>query len=182
MQQAEMSMSRVVIFSHGKGGDPYGDQLVKLMEVARAYGYEAVSVDYRDCATAGDRVERLRGILAGRDTREMVLVGQSMGGYVSAVVANEVPVKGMFLLSPAVYKPAPWYTVTTFAPRTERVAIVHGREDDVVPCANSKRYVEETGVGELYVVEDDHHLSHSDGYLVDRLALFLETLHTESRR
>ncbi len=47
-----------VIFSHGKESGPKGSKIQRLMAEAERLGLNTVSVDYRHCATASERVAR----------------------------------------------------------------------------------------------------------------------------
>lgn len=92
---AESPQNRLyVVFSHGKESGPFGRKIQGLMAVAEEIGLNTTSVDYRQCADAKDRVNLLHQTLSQLDIpmSRIVLVGSSMGGYVSAVVANEMPV------------------------------------------------------------------------------------------
>ena len=125
-----------VVFSHGKESGPMGSKIQRLMEEANRFGLKTISVDYRNCATASERVALLNDTLKQLDAppQQVVLVGSSMGGYVSTVVANNLPVAGLFLMAPALWMPAEEYTIQSYQPLTSKVEITHGFNDDVVPC------------------------------------------------
>ena len=101
-----------VVFSHGKESGPMGSKIQRLMEEANRFGLKTISVDYRNCATASERVALLNDTLKQLNAppQQVVLVGSSMGGYVSTVVANNLPVAGLFLMAPALWMPAEEYT------------------------------------------------------------------------
>ena len=131
-----------VVFSHGKESGPMGSKIQRLMEEANRFGLKTISVDYRNCASASERVALLNDTLKQLDAppQQVVLVGSSMGGYVSTVVANNLPVAGLFLMAPALWMPAEEYTIQSYQPLTSKVEITHGFNDDVVPCENSIRF------------------------------------------
>ena len=86
-----------IIFSHGKESGPWGTKINALAELVRARGLDLDSIDYQDLPNDPEaRVERLASI-AEAETQPVVLVGSSMGGYVSAVVSCRIPVAGLFL-------------------------------------------------------------------------------------
>ena len=72
------------VFSHGKESGPLGSKIERLMAVAEEQGLKAISIDYRECASADERVALLhkRLIKLNIPLNQVVLVGSSMGGYV----------------------------------------------------------------------------------------------------
>ncbi len=92
-------------FSHGKESGPWGSKIKRLAAVAKEYGYQVDSIDYTGLADPDLRVERLLSRLQGNSDGTIVLVGSSMGGYVSLVASEQVEVTGLFLLAPALYLP-----------------------------------------------------------------------------
>ena len=86
------------------------------------------------------RMEKLEGILAGRD--HLILVGSSYGGLMAAVYAclHEDRVKKLILLAPAL-------NLDSYQPCRKKklylpVTLFHGRQDEVVPwrwCGLSPR-------------------------------------------
>ena len=95
-----------IIFSHGKESGPWGSKITALAEIARKSAFpnsiDVESIDYTGTADPDERVELL-GKSLNRD--DLVLVGSSMGGYVSAVAAQQYAVRGLFLMAPAFYMP-----------------------------------------------------------------------------
>ena len=93
-----------VFFAHGKESGPWGSKIMALADLARKRGYRVESPDYSDLMDADKRVERLLG-LCGENGAD-VLVGSSMGGYVSTVASSVIKPKGLFLMAPAFLSPA----------------------------------------------------------------------------
>ena len=93
-----------VYFSHGKESGPWGSKIQRLASIASEHGCAVDSIDYRDLMDPDQRVERLRDILKKED-ESFILVGSSMGGYVSLVAAEDVKTHAVFLLAPALYIP-----------------------------------------------------------------------------
>ncbi len=146
--------TRYVVFSHGQESGPWGRKISALAEVARSEGYEAHSVDYRGIEEPRARVAKLVDFckeLAG----DLVLVGSSMGGYVSVASASLLHARGLFLMAPALYMEGlPELRAGVLDCPT---AIVHGWRDDVIPFEHSVRFAQ-TYHAALHVLESDHRL------------------------
>ncbi len=74
---------------------------------------------------------------------DLVLVGSSLGGYVTVAAASLLHARGAFLMAPALY-------LEGLPPLRERLldcpaAIVHGWRDQVVPLEHSIRFAREYG-------------------------------------
>ena len=167
-----------VVFSHGKESGPMGSKIQRLMAEAERLGLNTISVDYRNCAMASERVALLNDTLKQLDTlpQQIVLVGSSMGGYVSTVVANNLPVAGLFLMAPALWMPAEEYTIQSYQPQTSKVEITHGINDEVVPHENSIRFAMEHKGTILHLVPDDHRLKASLDFLACQFRRFIKEL------
>jgi pimeloyl-ACP methyl ester carboxylesterase len=147
-------MSSTVVFSHGKESGPWGRKITAMAALARDLGLGVESIDYRGIDDPGARVEKLVSA-ATRIPKPMVLVGSSMGGYVSAAAAARVRARGVFLLAPAFYMPG----FEAYTPQDVPcpTAIVHGWHDDIVPVENSVRWAKEHHAA-LHVLNSDHRL------------------------
>src|SRR3989338_7791560 len=93
----------VVYFAHGKGSGPWGTKISRLAQVAKEKGFAVESPDYSRTHDPDERVETLLK-LKPLASRHLVLVGSSMGGYVSAVASSQLKVKGIFLLAPVFFE------------------------------------------------------------------------------
>jgi pimeloyl-ACP methyl ester carboxylesterase len=143
-----------VVFSHGQDGEPWGVKITALAETARCEGYAVESVDYRGVDSVQTRTAML--IDACKAVRgELVLVGSSLGGYVSLAAAAALHAYGVFLLAPAIFMEGlPPLRKSGFdCP----VTIVHGLRDDVVPHQHSVRFAADHGAT-LHLVNGDHGL------------------------
>ncbi len=145
-----------VLFSHGKESGPWGSKIKRLAEQAEAQGFEVDSIDYTDTLDPDVRVARLINVLK-HEQQDIILVGSSMGGYVSLVASAQVAVKGVFLLAPALYISG--YKVQDYSCNTV-VEIVHGWSDDVIPPENSIKYAHQTK-SSLHLINGDHRLNSS---------------------
>ena len=146
--------NRYVVFSHGKDSGPWGRKITALVDIARSEGYDVESVDYRGIDTPRGRIDKLLEVcksLAG----DLVLVGSSLGGYVTVAAATLLHARGAFLMAPALY-------MDGLPPLRERVldcpaTIVHGWRDEVVPIEHSIRFAREYGIA-LHLLDADHQL------------------------
>jgi alpha/beta superfamily hydrolase len=148
------AVTRYVVFSHGKDSEPWGRKISLLAETARAEGYAVDSVDYRGIDDPLTRVARLVEACQGL-AGDLVLVGSSLGGYVSLAAAALLHARGVFLMAPAIYfdglpplRPRPLDCPAT---------IVHAWQDEVVPCDHSVRFGREHGVT-LHLINGDHRM------------------------
>ena len=145
---------RYVVFSHGKDSEPWGSKIAAMAEIAREEGFHVESVDYRGIDDPQARVTRLLAFC--KDLRgSLVLVGSSMGGYVSVAGSSLLQARGMFLLAPALYMPG--YDKISPRPAHCPTTVVHGWRDDVIPVDNSIRFAKEQKAT-LHVLDSDHGL------------------------
>ena len=159
-----------VYFSHGKESGPWGTKIKRLAKIAENTGCGVESIDYTDTMDPDLRVERLLGVLA-REQGEFVLVGSSMGGYVSLAASQEVHAEAIFLMAPALYIPG--YERQEYRSRCSHIEIVHGWSDDVIPVENSIRYAKEADCT-LHLISGDHPLNSSLEVVAGLFERFLE--------
>lgn len=133
-------------------------------------GCAVESIDYTGLMDPDLRVERLLEVLAGEED-SFALVGSSMGGYVSLVVSEEVDVKAVFLIAPALYIPG--FKKQEYYSRSPHIEIVHGWADNVIPPENSIRYAREADCA-LHMISGDHALNNSIETVADLFVQFLE--------
>ena len=165
----------LVIFSHGKESGPDGNKIIRLRQVAEKNHFETVSLDYRQCKNADERISLLENYLENVATKNIILFGSSMGGYVSTVLACKKQVKGLFLLCPALYMNDPEYSFREFSPQCDHIELVHGWQDDIVPYENSIRFAIANNAV-LNLITDGHRLQNSLGFLENRFDSFLKSL------
>jgi len=145
-----------VVFSHGKESGPWGSKITHLAEIARQHGYEVDSIDYRGISSPDDRAIHL--IKALENVSKVILVGSSMGGYVSLVAAEQVAVEAIFLLAPALYIPG--YAKQDYTACKQPIEIVHGWSDDIIPPEHSIRFAAKADCS-LHLISGDHRLNSS---------------------
>lgn len=155
----------LVVFSHGKESGPLGAKIQSLMLIAQRRGLQTLSVNYRehpagvaqDHHQAGEADRRVLQLLSSTlpDHDGLVLVGSSMGAYVSTVASQTLHAMGLFLMAPAFYLPG--YAEQDPVPRAALTCVVHGWSDELVPPTNSIRFCEAHGC-ELHLLASDHRL------------------------
>lgn len=159
-----------ILFSHGKESGPWGTKISHLAQIAREQDIELDSIDYTDTMDPDERAARLVKIIQSQPKEHFILVGSSMGGYVSMVAAEQPNVVALFLMAPALYIPG--YQVHQYKPSPSCIHIVHGWEDEIIPHELSIRFARESECS-LHLIDGDHMLN-SSLHDVDRLfRLFL---------
>ena len=146
-----------VYFSHGKESGPWGFKIKRLAAIASARDCGVESIDYRDSMDPDLRVERLLAHLR-EEQEHFLLVGSSMGGYVSLVASATVDAAAVFLIAPALYIPG--YKVQQYHSKSPHIEIVHGWSDDVIPAQHSIDYAREAD-RRLHLIHGDHSLNSS---------------------
>ena len=159
-----------VYFSHGKESGPWGTKIKRLAKIAESTGCAVESIDYRDLMDPDQRVERLQQVLA-KEEDSFLLVGSSMGGYVSLVTSAAVNAKAIFLMAPALYMPD--YEGQQYRSRSSHIEIVHGWSDDVIPVEHSIRYAKEADCT-LHLISGDHGLNDSLEVVADLFMQFIQ--------
>lgn len=158
----------LVVFSHGKESGPDGTKIQAMRAIAEELGFKTVSIDYTACKDEVERKVLLRSYLSNQVGR-IILVGSSMGGYVSAALANEFELSALFLLCPALSLAG--YDPVVYQPMTDNIVLVHGWNDDVVPFESSIDFARKHKAT-LHLVEDGHRLRES----IPQLQKWLEHL------
>lgn len=161
-----------VYFSHGKESGPWGSKIRALADVARDLGCAVASVDYTQEPDPDQRVKQLLELLK-RERDDYVLVGSSMGGYVSLIAAAMAPAKGVFLLAPALYLPG--YMRQDYPTETDRIEIVHGWSDSVIPSENSIKFARHADCT-LHLLRGGHRLKSSLGEVGAIFSRFLASV------
>lgn len=157
----------IVIFSHGKTTGPLIRKYEWVKAVTASYGLPIMAPDYRATRDPEQRVVMLHKVLDRFPDEVFFLVGNSMGGYVSAVVARqrELPGSQVLLLAPALFLPG--YAVQDYV---AGALVIHGLHDEVIPWQNSLRYSADT-----ILVDDDHRLLESEMEIRQLMHKGLET-------
>lgn len=166
------SLPRTVCFSHGKESGPWGKKISSLAAVAKSRGFEVMTIDYRKEPSPERRAKMLMSQSLPTEGVN-VLVGSSMGGYVSLLASEYLKPAGVFLMAPAIGLPG-YERQITFS-GGPRVTIVHGWDDKIVPPDNVIEFARKHRLV-LHVVVDGHQLENSIGFLEHQFGLFLDSL------
>ena len=161
-----------IIFNHGKEGSPESRKIRRLQERADEAGHDTVVPDYRGILCPDERAAKLLDLLS-EDSAPTVLVGSSMGSYISLVASTRsgTPIRGLFLMAPAFYLPG--YRVQDLEVPDCPVEVIHGWRDETVPCSHAIRFAEHTRC-RLLMLDDDHRLSRSLEEVEARFVRFLK--------
>ncbi len=146
-----------VYFSHGKESGPWGTKIKRLATIATELGCDVDSIDYTDLMDPDLRVERLLAVLK-KEEGGFILVGSSMGAYVSLVASESVDAKAVFLMAPALYIPT--YKKQRYRSNSKHIEIVHGWSDDIIPVEHSIKYAKDADCT-LHLISADHALNGS---------------------
>jgi pimeloyl-ACP methyl ester carboxylesterase len=169
-----------VILSHGTGSGPQATKVSVLAEAAESMGYTIERPDYRDCDALGEQasvaprvarlVERMRAC-----AEPPILVGSSMGAFVSGLASLQAPCRALFLLALPVGIPGlePSFDMARDVP----AMLVHGFADDLCPADAALSFAERVGMPAL-LVNDGHRLADHVPVIEQQFRLFLEHLDT----
>ncbi|HJP98065.1 MAG TPA: alpha/beta hydrolase [Rhodanobacteraceae bacterium] len=167
-----------VILSHGSDSGPGATKVSALARVAEALGWSTQRPDYRADDAAGyagsvpARVVRLVDAMR-RAPRPLVLVGSSMGAFVSGLASLEAGCDGLFLVALPVAIPE--------CPRRFDIAfdvpgmLVHGYHDEVCPADAALAFARARRMPAL-MLDGDHRLSEQVPVLERQFRLFLESV------
>lgn len=166
-----------IILSHGSDSSPDATKVSALAAIAESLGWRTHRPDYRSDDTRGHagsvapRIARLRATVEALDAPPL-LVGSSMGAFVSGLVSLDVPVAGLLLL--ATPSEIPDYA-RKFALRLHLpTVLIHGWRDDVCPLAGIQLFAAQHRLP-LLVLDDDHRLAASMPAIAAQFRLLLES-------
>jgi pimeloyl-ACP methyl ester carboxylesterase len=154
-----------IYFFHGLESGPVGTKSLRLRE---DFGEDEVHTpDFEGIMDIERRLEEAERVTRGID--DMLVVGSSFGGLLSALLYSRYPERfhGYVLLAPALYHDV--------AQSIERMpsnsVVIHGRHDEVVPIDAVRDFCEPYGVP--FVEVDDGHRLHES---LDRMVEWVERL------
>lgn len=152
------------ILSHGFESGPDATKVTALAEVAERFGWTHERPDYtdldakREVSPVGDvvgRLDRLRALATAATTRgPLVLAGSSLGAYISAFIALEIPTQALFLMAP----PLTMGPLAALDAPKVPVSIIHGWDDELIPAMDVARWAR-SHRARLLMVDDNHRLS-----------------------
>jgi len=167
-----------IILSHGSDSGPDATKVSVLAGFAESLGWKTQRPDYRSDdlpGYAGSVAPRVERLLAAIDTLDAppILVGSSMGSFVSGLASLQRPVAGLFLL--ATPSEIPGYCQAFDVAEGVPTLLYHGWRDEVCPPEGVISFSARRRLP-LIVVDDDHRLSDSVDHIVDQFGLFLTSL------
>ncbi len=167
-----------IILSHGLDSSPEATKVSMLAVLAESLGWRTQRPDYRAADARGHagsvapRIARLRATIEALDMPPL-LVGSSMGAFVSGLVSLDVPVAGLLLL--ATPSEIPGYS-RKFDLRTEGpTLLIHGWRDEVCPLAEVQAFAADRRLP-LLVLDDDHRLGSSMDMIATQFLHLLDQL------
>ncbi len=160
-----------LILSHGRESGPNASKITRLDALASARGYQCQRPDYGMQAPAAERIEKLLDLCTSTASSR-ILVGSSMGAYISAMASLHVDVAGLFLLAPPIF-----FRGTEAAMRLScaKVTIIHGWHDELIDPSEVIGFARAYDA-KLVLVNDDHRLKNSMAAIEHEFALFLSEL------
>ncbi|RDI98322.1 alpha/beta fold hydrolase [Dyella solisilvae] len=171
-------MGGQIILSHGSDSGPDATKVSVLAAFAESLGWKTQRPDYRSDDLPGyagavdPRVARLLAAIDGLDAPP-VLVGSSMGAFVSGLASLQRPVAGLFLL--ATPSGIPGYRQEFDLSPSVPTLLYHGWQDDVCPPEGILAFASRRRLP-LMMVDDDHRLGDSVERIVEQFGLFLAQL------
>ncbi len=169
-----------IILSHGSGSSPDATKVSALAAQADLLGWTTQRPDYGADDARGHadsvapRIARLRATIEALDEPPL-LVGSSMGAFVSGLVSLDVPVAGLLLL--ATPSEIPGYSHAFDLCSGVPTLLIHGWRDEVCALAGVYRFAGGRKLP-LLIVDDDHRLGSSMGIIAAQFQCMLDQLAT----
>jgi predicted alpha/beta-hydrolase family hydrolase len=152
-----------IILSHGSDSSPDATKISALAAVAESLGWRTQRPDYRADDTRGlagsvaSRIARLRATIESLGSPPL-LVGSSMGAFVSGLASVDAPVAGLLLL--ATPSEIPGYARSFDLRPGVPTMLIHGWRDEVCPLAGVQAFAARRRLP-LLVLDDNHRLTDS---------------------
>lgn len=165
-----------IILSHGSDSSPEATKVSTLAAQAETLGWRTHRPDYRaddargHAGSVAPRIARLRATIEALEAPPL-LVGSSMGAFVSGLVSLEVPVAGLLLL--ATPAEIPGYPRTFDLDGRVPSLLIHGWRDEVCPLPGVYALAAQHRLP-LLVLDDDHRLGASLGMVTAQFRSWLE--------
>ncbi|OOG48120.1 alpha/beta hydrolase [Rhodanobacter sp. C01] len=167
-----------IILSHGSDSGPDATKVSMLAALAESLGWRTQRPDYRSddarghAGSVAPRIARLRATIEALDAPPL-LVGSSMGAFVSGLASLDVPVAGLLLL--ATPSAIPGYPRPFDLRREVPTMLIHGWRDDVCPLAGVHALAAQRRLP-LLVLDDDHRLGASMDVITVQFRQMLDRL------
>jgi alpha/beta superfamily hydrolase len=162
----------LIIFSHGKESGPWGQKIKALSEIGQNFGAQVLSIDYTDLPDVSSRINRLLQTTLPSH-KHLILVGSSMGAYVSIIASRQLQPSGIFLMAPAVgITDYPELMPRSYECLTE---VVMGWQDEVINVTSVFEWALLHNTN-LHLVPADHRLSECNHQLNYYFTDFLQKI------
>lgn len=167
-----------IILSHGSDSSPDATKVSVLATLAESLGWTTYRPDYREDDAPGYagavplRLARLRAAIEAQSTPP-VLVGSSMGAFVSGLASLEHPVAGLFLL--ATPESIPGCELDFDVVPEVPTMLIHGWRDELCPLDDMYSFAARRQLP-LLILDDDHRLGASVDAIAGQFRLFLDQL------
>jgi predicted alpha/beta-hydrolase family hydrolase len=167
-----------IILSHGSDSSPDATKVSALAAQAESLGWATQRPDFgaddargsADCVAP--RIARLRATIEALD-KPPLLVGSSMGAFVSGLVSLDVPVAGLLLL--ATPSKIPGYARAFDLRSGVPTLLIHGWRDEICPLAGIYDFARQRKLP-LLVIDDDHRLGSSMATIAAQFQSMLDQL------
>lgn len=143
-----------VILSHGMESGPNATKVTRLAAVAEGLGFTTERVDDQGIFDPAQRLQRLLPKIDAAP-QPLVLVGSSLGAYVSGLASLQREIAGLFLLAPPVLRRGVHPDLDL---RARDICIVHGWCDELIPPAEVYALAASRRA-QLKFYDSDHRLS-----------------------
>jgi alpha/beta superfamily hydrolase len=164
-------MKGTVILSHGSQSGPDATKVTALAQTAMQLGWCALRPDYRNDRTAAIRLDRLLQTI-DNVAGPVVLVGSSLGAYISCFAAAQRPVQSVFLLA---LPPHILGEMGEVPMLQQRCWLIHGWHDELIPVASILPFAQNNS-HRVLLLDSDHRLSDQLKVLQTQFTEFLESL------
>jgi predicted alpha/beta-hydrolase family hydrolase len=174
----ETAMRGQIILSHGSDSSPDATKVSALATLAESLGWRTQRPDYGTddarghAGSVAPRIARLRATVEAQATPPL-LVGSSMGAFVSGLVSLDVPVAGLLLL--ATPSEIPGYARKFDLRDNVPTCLIHGWRDEICPLAGVHAFAARRRLP-LLVLDDDHRLGASMDAIAAQFRLMLDRL------
>lgn len=168
---------KTIFFAHGLESGPNGSKIQMLVKIAKAKGYVTECPDYSGMQDPNERVTQLLGVVP-KDLEQLILVGSSMGAWVSLKASAQLHPHALFLLAPTVYvgyKSPKKISDEAPTPHAQHTEMIHGWHDEIVPVDKVIRFAKDHQ-STLHLVNDGHRLINQLPVLSDLFSLFLDRM------
>lgn len=165
-----------IILSHGAESGPDATKVSALAGLAESLGWSTLRPDYREddalglAGSVAPRLARLEAVIHAQPVPP-VLVGSSMGAFVSGLASLERPVAGLFLM--ATPESIPGCEVDFDVSPDVPTVLIHGWRDELCPLDDMVAFAGRRQLP-LLILDDDHRLSNSVDAVAGQFRLFLE--------